>query len=94
MLLSNGGRASLISGKLHRHSIVCVDCPHFSRSFYVTVGGLLEAGCTVLGSVLFNTCLAGSTYRKAFAVTQVCALEGPFCISQMTLILMTRFLQR
>eukprot|EP00667_Euglena_gracilis_P003861 EG_transcript_3875 len=50
---------------------VCVDCPHFSRSFYVTVGGLLEAGCTVLGSVLFNTCLAGSTYRKAFAVTQV-----------------------
>eukprot|EP00668_Euglena_longa_P017346 GGOE01021738.1.p1 GENE.GGOE01021738.1~~GGOE01021738.1.p1 ORF type:complete len:320 (-),score=80.87 GGOE01021738.1:408-1367(-) len=50
---------------------VCVDCPHFSRSFYVTVGGVLDALCTVLGSVLFNAFLSGSSYHKAFAVTQV-----------------------
>eukprot|EP00667_Euglena_gracilis_P003590 EG_transcript_3598 len=50
---------------------VCVDCPHFSNTFYITVVGIFDASFMMVGSWLFNTWMKDWTYRRALAVTQV-----------------------
>jgi len=50
---------------------VCVDCPHFSNTFYFTVVGVTDAIFMTLGAQLFNATLSTWTYRRALAVTQV-----------------------
>jgi len=50
---------------------VCVNAPHFSNTFYVTVLGIWDAFFVLLGSGLFNGFMADFTYRRAFLITQV-----------------------
>eukprot|EP00667_Euglena_gracilis_P005817 EG_transcript_5859 len=50
---------------------VCVDCPHFSTTFYVTVLGIWDSVFMVFGLWLFNDWMPNWTYRKALFLTQV-----------------------
>eukprot|EP00668_Euglena_longa_P004609 GGOE01005379.1.p1 GENE.GGOE01005379.1~~GGOE01005379.1.p1 ORF type:complete len:613 (-),score=226.53 GGOE01005379.1:285-2123(-) len=50
---------------------VCVDCPHFSATFYYTVMGIADSCFMLLGSTLFSRYMSNWSYCSALAVSQV-----------------------
>lgn len=50
---------------------MCVDCPHFSKSFYIATVGICDSVFVVLGSSVFNAYMSNWTYRRALVTTQM-----------------------
>jgi len=50
---------------------VCVDCPHFSYTYYITGLGICDAVFVSLGSWMFNDWMPNWTYRRCICITMV-----------------------
>ena len=50
---------------------VCVDCPHFTATFYYTVIGVLDSVMMVVGSTIFRTYMRDWTYHSALSLSVI-----------------------